>query len=276
MRNKYVIKTVASTTMYASARKAVLIPITGKPERGFGLPLVQYLFDTVRWKWIYRLESLNKAGWDVIRHKKNHAYAVNCPPFGVSTDDTAAKCRRPAVCPFCYARERVLNVYRRFSALLFGDDPPVDKKGVKLVWFRRYTHDAFSKLVPEPFGPATASDYMARFVAFARKHRRDVLKLTKAKRASVLFTPFPGKSGGLSVRWSGVLLLEKGVSLDKLVAFPFKVGVLDPSKKNLGTCLNKAMRYLRAMMYDDPEKMALILNGVKNVRLLSHYGPRVK
>ena len=105
---------VLSAYRYKAARAAVLSRLgkAGAPRQS-DIPAA---LDWVREQWRARLYALRAAGWSRLGKPKDFSYAANCPPFGVLTARTSRRCGWSSLCPFCYARERVIAPFRKLEA----------------------------------------------------------------------------------------------------------------------------------------------------------------
>lgn len=77
-------------------------------------------YQRLRKLWHWQLGRLRQGGWPCIQQGKDFGYACNCPPFGAICRDAPRYCRRPLVCPFCYARTYLMEPYRALERVLFG------------------------------------------------------------------------------------------------------------------------------------------------------------
>jgi len=103
-------------------RDAVLYPlVTSEDGRSESLkriaPLVTRLVRNRR----SNLAALRAAGWKLPLNCTDGklTYALNCPPFSVSTPNNARMCRWYRWCPFCWAREVVGETYERLEWTFF-------------------------------------------------------------------------------------------------------------------------------------------------------------
>jgi len=68
--------------------------------------------------WRARLLVLQQAGWESIREPEQLSRLGNCPPAGVAeTKGGTFSCRKYRICPFCWCRQYVLEVFARIYAI---------------------------------------------------------------------------------------------------------------------------------------------------------------
>jgi len=69
----------------------------------------------------HRINELRQAGWTRFEKSVAWIFAMNCPPVGVRTNRTGMRpCHEHAICPFCWARYHVAELYFRVIYALYG------------------------------------------------------------------------------------------------------------------------------------------------------------
>lgn len=285
-RRRYVILAVRGAYRHRACRRAVLgsllEPFLTKRKN------LQAAFDGLREQWYARLFGLRDAGWHPLRDDPvNMVYQRNCPPFSVITSTTSATCRRPLVCPFCYARMHVLRPFCKLEKILYGSDShylgedgkllPVLRPDLKIVAFRCRTAGTRRLQVPL----VTADEVAAHWgvtAAFISRSRKVEVTGFGAEYASVKFSVFPAKGERhLEVVRTGVALVPGGLPPCELKAYADgggKVRQYEPLKRNLATACAYAFRYPRRMMTSSPLVAARLMEAMRQSRVSTWYGPR--
>lgn len=98
-------------------RAAVLTPVLGAAWHAGGL---EAAMEALRRRWHKLVDALCAAGLDRLRSPGAALRMKNCPPTGVQTGQFATRCKWAAVCPYCYAREYVLEAFCRAERALWG------------------------------------------------------------------------------------------------------------------------------------------------------------
>lgn len=281
----------APTQVYTAYRhrasfRSVLTPIFGKTwARGGDRGIISALAK-LREMWRARLLAYRGLGWAPTA-AKGLAYMANCPPFGVETDDAGRCCRRPLVCPFCFAREYVLGPFRDAERHLFGSADTYDAagrvrpplvRGLHVLWFRFRPpvrrREEFTRLsVAGDFAPA-----VRRLIAERRRFEVDmaepvfgavahlvqpnsVLQVVQYVRAGVLVVKAPGVPERMANYYAR--MKEGGAA--------WWAGTLPLTRKNLAEAFGRAIKYPRGML-TEPAWLALgLAEGLRRVRLISTY-----
>jgi len=101
----------------ASACRYALTTLTGGKDVEVGKGREQVIVDAANGllsAWRARLVVLQQAGWKSIDTASKLQVAGNCAPVGVATSSMSAfSCQRYHVCPFCWCRHRVLDLFAR-------------------------------------------------------------------------------------------------------------------------------------------------------------------
>jgi len=96
---------------------------------------------TVANRWQARVCRLREVGWKLARDSKTYQFLLACPPVTVATTKLARwGCRRYHICPFCWSRQYVRDLYLAIEYACYGVLSP----GVALtgsVAERRYAYD---------------------------------------------------------------------------------------------------------------------------------------
>jgi len=289
------VTTVMQAHRHRAARRCVMVPWFGPAAK----PLLRDVpagLARLRAAWVARLLALRDAGWKALKARGAVGYMANCPPTGVRTDTTARRCGRASVCPFCFARRRVLHPFRLLETVLYGASGPylagqrlweaarglpvtaggtllpLKRPDLQIVWFR--SRSVRPPRGTDPYGLATAGDYLRKIRA-GLTHRRRTVEVAwfKAEYAEVQFDLFPNRrAGGTTVVRSGVLLVPGPVAPDALAAYgameagAAKCGVLPPSKENLAAAFYRAVRYPRQLLRADPAWAVAALHALDRFR----------
>lgn len=293
---------------WRACRRAIMLPLFGKVA-GKLMPDQQVALDKVRGMWRFRTVELCDAGWWAMKSWKHVTYAMNCPPFGVRTNTRSRSCGRALVCPFCFARERVLFQFRKFEQTLFGISGPymvgqqlweaARKKPVthgnpqlpllrpdlKVVWFRRVIRDTKRSI---PFNLGTVQEHVTAARDWVNTHRTGEFNRFGANRGTVQFNiyPLPRKGYVVTVR-AGVLLVPKDMP-DELTQEYVGVhgdgerengpsawaGVCPPTKGGLCEAFTQAIRYPQQLMRGLPTWTAATLNALHRFRATSWFGEK--
>ena len=103
-----------------AGRLAVLLPLCplGKPSISWRTAKSREAYKRVRNAWIARVHALKDAGWEPLQKEAKLVAHISCPPLGVVTATSRPPCNAAGVCPFCYARETVMNPFCRLDEAL--------------------------------------------------------------------------------------------------------------------------------------------------------------
>lgn len=262
-------------------------------------------FSRVRKFWVGCLTGLHLNGWHRTPTWKSLVYLSNCPPFGVRTDTQTRRCNAANICPFCFARMRVLAPFRRFETVIYGISGPYMvgqrlweeernipvtlhgpalkpiRRDLKIIWFRRRVEGA----KPDTeFTLETLHVHIQHMLDYVSKSRREEVDGFGAEHGCVNITMCPSPSRGVvSLVRSGVLLVPDDTplkfidkyltkSLEKRSTVTVEADLLHANKKGLFNAFTKAIRYPRNLMFCAPKWAALTLNLLKGTRLFACYG----
>lgn len=276
----YRITEVRGAERYNAQRRAVLTGAfrsTGWTREGNKSIIAS--MNSLRRLWQKRLADLKAAAWGPLAKESHHCFMRNCPPFGVLTHKITSKpCKRTRVCPFCYARQTVLEMFLFFERELYGGTDPASRvarlEGRQLVEFHVDRACDLRPFPGEARGPKIL-DYGRRLrVRVLNEHRQDELRLCGAKTGAVLYRLEPFTSKLRLVR-SGILLTSQAVP----DYFGTKYGPNDKiikydrvDKHLLAEVVGRVCRYPRQMLIAPAEDVVALLRGLQNARLLSFYG----
>jgi len=270
---EYKISRVYGSQCSRAARAAVVTPLLGPGE----LRDTQKVMARLRKMWQARLYALRKAGWRKLPTHRALAYAANCPPFSVETSTKQRCCRLSWICPFCYARDNVIEPFRAAERYLFGprkSNVPL-RPELRIVWFSTAEHsirDPQFKLVP------AALPHHAAFVRGMMKSRKSEVNHFSAAAGVANYQLSPLGDGGVGVRRTGVLLVPESEALRAAIATYLASGgkcseePLPPTKKSLFDAFCRGMQFNRSALYSPPEAAATLLNATRGFRYRTIYG----
>jgi len=298
---------VCNAYRHQASRVSVFVPVFGRDTQR-QLEDIPAAFGTLRTQWRARCDALYSTrtcpgltcGTQVL-------FLKNCPPFGVYTTDQTRTCGRALFCPFCFARQRVLDPFRRMETVLYGTSGPymqgqqmweeeqglpvtrnkkqleLLRKDLKLVWFRR--KQAFVK-PGLPFNVGTVAT-----------HVRFVLKNWVSSSRKVEFDGFKAEYGYVGFDVSvdhecthvcltryGVLMVKKD-SPESLVKeyrntrpegerirrHFVRCALAEASKQGLCEAFSLAVRYPLWMLRGDPVICSEVILALRNFRATSAY-----
>lgn len=279
------IVSVRGAYRHLACRRAVLHVLTRFGHENT-LPRLQRAFDSLRTIWHARLGSLMAANWDAIgRDKLKLTYMRNCPPFGVKTGTEARRCKRPLVCPFCYARQRVLEPFMKLERVLYGDGAahatpgpgptPLVRPDLKILAFRVVTKGTHKVQMPlnTPEGMREHVRRAQLIMAYGKRNEKDGFG---AEYGAILHKVYPvPKQSRLSVVRCGVLLVSD-VSPELIEEYRANGGtvhVFEPSKKNLSEAVGRAFYFPKTMMHGNAVLYARMVEQMAGAHVSTWYGP---
>lgn len=268
-----------------------------------------FAYSCVRKKWHARCVDFARVQCPGFGTWNDTTFAMNCPPFGVHTADKARRCGRALLCPFCFARQRVLYPFRRLEVALYGVSGPfmtgqelweadrgkkvtqrakalpVLRPDLKVVWFRR-TIPVFKPGVV--FDLRTLEEHVAHLKKFylAPFQRRAEMGQFDAEFGFIGFElrPVPHR-GRINLTRYGVLLVPADQSrdaMDSFIAFqpdltrydPHKVrcGEATGNKKGLYVGFSKAVRFPRWVFEDDVNWCTAMVRILRKFHATSNFG----
>lgn len=220
----------------------------------------------LRYQWSRRLQTLQQDPSSPMS-TSDCWYARNCHPFGfqrVLPDRLPQSCKRP-LCPHCWARRVVINVWARvFPRLLSAESIPgvvVYRKLVTLASFR--TRWVF------PF--ETTPEALRRSI---ESHRNWLSKEVENEGGMTLFTLEPRKSKEFVVTRRSLLVVPKEGSealveqfAESQVKFPASLCL--PALRSL---VATATEYPILLMREPAADVAQVLRALRGFRRLSFHG----
>lgn len=277
------VHTVRNAYRHIAARRAVITPVLG-PDM---LKYPQASLDKLRVMWHCKVEALRKAGWKPLLTQKNISYMRNCPPFGVATDTTSKTCNHPMICPFCFARLRVIYPYCKLEAILYGKaglpgQAPLVRPDLWIVAFKCLTSGTGKKLEGKQ---ATLRDHWFMVHNTMKNTRTLERDKFEALYASVLFECYPFQNG-LTLTRSGVMLIDKYPSYDVATDYTSNpkrtFRIYEPTRKNLMEAVSYAFSYPKPLLLTDheqatnPVSVARFLELIHRARMSTWYGSNTK
>jgi hypothetical protein len=279
----YKILSVRKAYRYESTRRAVLTPLLGPGWHRHG---VAGALVRLRLLWREKLEELRDADWPPALDELNFHYMRNCPPFGVHSAQMGLRCcRHRSLCPFCYARDRVLAPFMHMETAAYGGTDPSDREnggwkkmppGWRLVEFchaRVFT--------VRDGGPAWLPDYVRTGVcrsvmALARQPgwRRREFDMLRGLAGVVLYRVEPGK-GRLTLLKSGLVFTRGGIPdgfEPRGGRFRFREHA-EPSKKTLCAAAGRSFSYPTGLMTLPAGDAVAADLGMAGLRFVARYGP---
>jgi hypothetical protein len=245
----------------------------------------QAAFDAVRGRWLSTVRKLGEAGCGMVPTWTAATYMGNCPPFSVRCGERARVCGRAFLCPFCYARQNVLDPFRRLEKLLFGVSGkytgpdghvlrPLDEN-YRVFWFRVATTGVSSGV---PWSLDTVGEHAAVAYRWVRAHRKYEVNLFDCVGGYVVHHVYPSpEKARMVLNRCGVLVLPEDPNPEALEAYRAKgieCGVLPPSKQSLAEGFTSAIYYPGEMLKIDPAWLGRFIDERPRVRLTAFYGSR--
>ncbi len=298
----FTVKRVLGAYRHRAARVSVFSSIFGKRTRTM-LRDVPGALSSLRKMWYARCFALQRVGgcsW--LSTRSGMSFSLNCPPFGVCTADTTRRCGHATICPFCFARQRVVAPFRRFEVALYGVSGPYRadqvtqvakgpakslkplRDDLKLIWFRRYQPLAKPGL---EFNLATLSLHL-KYVkdSWVSANRKSEFEGFKAVFGFVGFALYPlVRAGKVCLVRYGVLLVPKSVPSSLIATYlnlqpdlrqwaknKVSGGELNANKRGLYLAFARAVRYPGVMLRGDPEWCVQTLKALTRFRATAFYG----
>lgn len=239
----------------------------------------------VRVNWKRQLTRLKSAGWLVLGKKGQRNQLARCTPPGFTVDEPHLFCNKAHICPFCWARQHVLNPFRKFEDILYGASGPykgpdnkllpVIRPDLRIVRFMMVTNGSLK--LNKPLVRSTMIDHWNYLQPFIKDRRRMEVTAFGAEYASVMHKvyPIPGKNM-LRLTRCGIMLVPGGVSSELLSQYRAKGGIVDvydPSKKNLSRAMYRTFSYPSSLLFENGVDLcAAMLNVMRYSRLATWYG----
>jgi hypothetical protein len=238
----------------------------------------------IREQWITRLFALRKEGWEPLNsgNDRNIVFMSNCPPFGVKTNKMLmCTCKRAMICPFCHAREKILDPYMHFERMFYVDEKPSTRAVVgdwNLVSFRVNSD--------QEFAAGTSHEAMVRwcwearsFLTSERARKREIVAC-QAQYGVVTCQMEPLSKRKIRLRRCGVLLTKNIVTAEQIVKRvddSFEFHALNKErqiKKTLARVIGTTFAYPAHLMHAPAWQTKMILDAMKKLRLTWVFGFR--
>jgi hypothetical protein len=245
-------------------------------------------YTTLRGLWHRKVYAMRTTGWAKLQDFRNFSTWLNCPPFGVITRDRARRCNFPSVCPYCYARDRILAPFVKMETVLYGcagpfrvggpgtAQLPVLRPELKIVAFRHNKPDGTKR-----FGAVTDKSFEAHWNALkmtlqSAKQRKYEYELFGSSYGAVQVQYFP-KPDRLTYTRCGVLLTDSADVYRIAERYETAIShceVADPSKKNLAAAFAWACSYPPELLFDTTNVAALcrLITAKQRTRSYWWYG----
>lgn len=286
---------------------SVFLPVFNRVTK-YMLKHAPFGYSCLRKKWHARCVDFSKTGCPGFHTWHDTTFAMNCPPFGVHTNNKARRCGRPLFCPFCFARQRVLYPFRRLEVALYGVSGPfmvgqelwekergkkltkakalpVLRPDLKVVWFRR-TLPLYMPGVE--FDLRTLHEHVeyVRDKYLQPYQRKTEVNTFDAEFAHVGFElrPVP-RTGRINLTRYGVLLVPGNQAseivhaysqfqpdLTKFDAHRVRCGEVEANKKGLYVGFSNAVRYPRWMLEGDANWCTAMVRLLRKFHATSNYG----
>jgi len=253
---------------YSAARRAVLWPVVlpalkaAARQAGtkFEKPGLAVAHQTLHDVWRSRIKKLASAGWSPVRadadadpkadgtRSANYRFVcvANCPPFAARTrrGQKGHECHRSRVCPMCYARRVVIELYKATAYAFFPDDEGRRHQRVGIAACRRTFDVGLSERGADGW-----------LLEANRLRFADADRVPTARGSAVLttFEPLQGQPGRIRIVRSTLLLVPQAIDLDPL-RVKGDVMAVEPAevtKKSIGQVVSWAAKYPLGMMYGD-------------------------
>lgn len=178
--------------VYAAARYVSLgFAAGGTVPRQPSVDQVSALHDRVRLRWRQLLSELFAAGVGFLPTARHLQYCRNCPPVGFSTADKSRACRNALLCPFCHARQNVVELFCRMECAFWADGRP---DGLSLVEFRNTIPRAS---VDAAVGAAGLADCRDEALSFCLSAFRGIVEDRRLRKKE--FSRLPESLGGFAL-----------------------------------------------------------------------------
>lgn len=277
---------IKSTAVYRGAghdacRRAVLWPIVGRYLQGqarrsgvdYNKPKLPEAYPALHEAWRRRIQTLAANGWAAAKASPNfggnrkedkrsagyrYVCLTNCPPFSVAVPSPrGTPCQQARVCPMCYARRVVMELYKAVEWAFFGDTGRAVRGKTRLVAVRRTFDVLESELGLE--------GWLERM---RRQRMADVNRVERERGHAVLMTLEPGTDVRLRLRRTSFVIVPKGVDLDGIEK-DGKKKVLEPdevTREEIGRLVAWGAAYPTGMMFGDAKRAAEICNLTAELR----------
>ena len=266
---KYVPTAILDTYPHRAMRYAVLAPLVGSAD--YIKHDIPKMLSLLRNQWSARISAMAKEAQWKPAMGKGHYYLRNCPPFGVKTDDTFRRCKQRRICPFCYAREFVLNPFLSLEWACYGTfdwrktgtdgvQRRVDPINATLIEFvKTYSF-------PRP-GVNISKVILPNVVKAQRQEEWNSLEGLGAF-ASTIIEPYKDR---VQVTRRGVIVAANDQVLTESPGLT--VSYHRPvTRKTLVDVIGRTCRYPQRMMRCDPKDAAVVLDKWGGAKGIVYYG----
>jgi len=225
--------------------------------------------------------NLHKAHWSSLDSKQKLGSALGCPPVGVTTNHPRQfTCQRPLVCPFCFARQRVMEAFMLLERFFYPNMQPETKActgGWYLTEFIRRGDQPVQPWVPGNIAHWTK--YYAALSIVPPAKRRKEMTLANAQHGIVQFQLDLPRKGILGGTRRGLLLSRKPVTREqidlKAETHHFLCMRLDKVvkvKQHLARACATVFAYPASMLRAPVEDVMAVLSSLEGRRLQTVYG----
>jgi hypothetical protein len=259
---RFVFESAPRSAPAFAQRVAVLHRIAGKSPNWSPEAAIKSA-EAVLGKWRRVLVQLREVGWGPAQGVR-FQYARNCPPAGVVAQavgrDRVRPCHMLGVCPWCWARERVLATFdRTWEVMLASGDAAAGEVPAERPNRLRVLVATGVSAARDPGDVMAAVGYR---IDKTVRTRRGVLA-----GGLLLATVQPRPAGGWSWTLRSLTLAPAG--------FPLKPGATEvesPTRRAVAAAVAKFARYPLGMMTADPARVAEVLTARGAFRLYRAFG----
>jgi hypothetical protein len=219
------------------------------------------------------LNRLRKLEWDPLTSAKNFIYMANCMPWRLPVSgDVTACCRRWAICPWCWGRERVRPVWHALRRCLRLQAQAAKGRFISF-------NDILWSFTPKPArGASIREEDLVTVATDFLDQRLKMVGSVLSRNGSLGWVAcgyvYPSKSRGFIGRVRAWAVPDddfNGPVLFRLLRMRVssESGIFD---KDVARVLGGELRFPRAVFRADPVKLKSCLEAVSRVRLLRSGG----
>lgn len=262
---------ILTSSRYHAARQAVLTPILTPSWIPDGVPAA---LRDVQHLWRRQVVRLYAQNWPYLQTDKALGYYRNCPPFGVWNDPPCRTCKRPLICPFCYARTFIIEPFKAFELALFGDLAKRKPLDPKLKLFEYTTKINFWRPGRPPVRTWHSADIkgaVRKMLMYARIDFRHEIETCRPLGGVVMQRVNPTKTQFQLVRSALLLgheLLEPATTLGDLdvrVHYPI-------TRAALLQAFSRSCRFPAGVLRVHPSFLSYYLKQFRSTRMIERYG----
>jgi hypothetical protein len=215
----------------SAQRRAALYPICAAMG-GVSSDLVAN-YQAAQKRWRVRVEQMASVGFGPFQTDISHQFARNCPPFGIRKPSAVRSCRLRRLCPWCFGREVVGELYRAMEYALYrGRSRPVLACNIWVVTRTFHPKGHSLSAVAKDMGETRRNELDSRTfgsaVYMALEQAENGLCVTRTTVGLFLDGHLPGGSDG--VPWTPGAVTKKNLSLTaQKVKYPLGMLFSDPS-----------------------------------------------